>query len=90
MKKSDELSNPNSCLNRAAADEPLFVLRANDELAADVVRYWVSRYFLAKGGSNKMTKKQLAKVDEATVLARHMEHWRSMNSPEPPSTDTAA
>jgi hypothetical protein len=76
MKKLDELSAPDSCLNKAADDEPLFVLRANDELAPDVVRHWVGRYDLAKGGPGRMTAAQNKKCAEAMALARQMEAWR--------------
>lgn len=40
MRKREELSNPNSCLNRAADDEMLFVLRGSDVAAPDTVRAW--------------------------------------------------
>jgi hypothetical protein len=76
MIKSDELKGP-SCLTRAAADEPLFVLRANDELAPSVVLWWADRYALSKGGYNKLTSKQRAKCDEASALARKMEIWKA-------------
>lgn len=42
MMKKDEITNPNSCLNKAAPDEMIFVLRARDECAADTIRYWVA------------------------------------------------
>lgn len=32
--------NDDSCLANAADDEPLFVLRAQDNMAADTVRLW--------------------------------------------------
>ncbi|MDZ7735921.1 MAG: hypothetical protein U5P41_07330 [Gammaproteobacteria bacterium] len=35
--KSEAINNPGSCLNKAAADEPVFVLRAKDPLAAAIV-----------------------------------------------------
>lgn len=37
MIKRDEVSNPNSCLNRAKDDEMVFVLLARDEAAAHMV-----------------------------------------------------
>jgi hypothetical protein len=90
MVKSKEIAGP-SCLTRAADDEPLFELRANDELAPDVVRRWAFCYVNAKGGTRlHLTKAQIAKVDEAHAIAREMEHWREMNCPTPPSTETAA
>jgi hypothetical protein len=41
MKKSEELANPQSCLNRAADDELIFVLLAHDRASAATVRAWV-------------------------------------------------
>jgi len=46
--KRNELANPNSCLNKAADDEPLFVFRANDPLAPQLVREWADQYFDSK------------------------------------------
>jgi len=40
MLKRDELANPESCINKAADDEPVFVLRANDENAPAIVLEW--------------------------------------------------
>lgn len=42
MLKREELSNPDSCLNRAADSEMLFVLLARDVAAPATVRFWVS------------------------------------------------
>ena len=79
MKKLDELTDPRSCLNRAADDEPLFVLRANDEIAPSVVRQWAQAYLILKGGSPSMTFDQLAKCDEAMLLSHQMEKWKRDN-----------
>ncbi len=43
MIKSEELSNPNSCLNKAKDDEILFVLLDRDLAFADTVRYWIEK-----------------------------------------------
>jgi hypothetical protein len=51
MTKSEEISNPNSCLNKAAGDELVFVLRAKDSCAADTVRAWVT--YRLKSGKNE-------------------------------------
>lgn len=40
MIKSDELSNMNSCLNKAYQDEPIFVLRAKDPIAPMIIHLW--------------------------------------------------
>ena len=56
-----------TCLQNAAADEPIFVLRAQDKLAPDVVRYWARRAV-----NNSVNP---AKVTEAEDLAYKMEQW---------------
>lgn len=76
MLKRDELTNPESCLNRAADDEPLFVLRANDENAAPSVAAWARDYIVAKGGWGVMTKEQKAKYAEAMDIAANMRIWQ--------------
>lgn len=43
MRKRDELTNPNSCLNKARDDEWLFVLLGRDLAAVDTVRFWIIR-----------------------------------------------
>ena len=45
--KRDEIADPNSCLNRAADDEPIFVLRGKDPLFAKIVEEWAARSALA-------------------------------------------
>lgn len=72
--KANEMRNPNSCLNRAAGSEPIFVLRANDEIAPGVVRKWAERYRESKGVD--ITPMQAAKADEALRLAEQMEEWK--------------
>lgn len=74
--KEVELANPISCINRAANDEPIFVLRANDANAAGTVREWARRYMNEKGGNETaMTSAQRAKYYEALALAEDMEAW---------------
>jgi hypothetical protein len=53
------------CLSKAQDEEPIFVLRAQDLFAPQLVRAWVE---LARpAGTPK------AKLDEALALAAHME-----------------
>lgn len=42
MIKSKEITDPKSCFNRAAADEPIFVLRGKDLCAGYTVRMWAN------------------------------------------------
>jgi len=82
MIKSLELKGP-SCLTKAADNEPLFVLRANDELAPDIVREWAKRYRRQKIGEAialrqpfTLTDQQRKKCLEAHIIADDMEDWK--------------
>jgi hypothetical protein len=68
--------DPNSCFNAAYDDEPIFILRANDETAPHLVRAWAEKYHAAKGRGMSGNARQLAKYNEAYAIARAMETWR--------------
>ena len=71
MFKSDELSNPNSCLNKARDNELLFVLLARDPAAPDTIRHWAHRRISM--GKNKYNDPQIV---EALGCAELMERER--------------
>lgn len=75
MLKVNELKGP-SCLTAAADDEPLFVLRAHDELAAGIVVEWATAYARSKRAAGLFGVDQRAKYDEALQLAVEMLYWR--------------
>lgn len=62
------------CLVKAADDEPIFVLRAQDLLAPRIVREWVARA-MAYGLPE-------AKAKEALDLAERMEQWPTRKYPD--------
>jgi uncharacterized protein (UPF0147 family) len=62
------LKSNDSCLAKAADDEPIFVLRAQDKSAPRTVRRWAS--------DNKATLDR-AKYEEAHALADEMEAWQA-------------
>jgi hypothetical protein len=72
MLKQAELITPTSCLNKAAADEPIFVLRAKDIAAPMTLRHWAAM-------SNGIHEK--SKIEEALRLATEMEDWHARNVP---------
>lgn len=74
--KRDEVADPNSCLNHAADDEPIFVLRAKDPLAAKLVEDWAARALLASLHEDKH--------QAAFRFAQAMRAWRKKNFPEAP------
>jgi hypothetical protein len=76
MIKTEELSNPNSCLNKAADRELLFVLRGHDVAAAATVRFWIrERIRLGKNDPND------DQILEATQCANDMDWWRAAERP---------
>ena len=75
MLKRLELSAPGSCLNKAGPEEPIFVLRAKDRIAAMAVRHWATMAF----GAHEKTK-----IDEAMKWADDADKWRQENVPQTP------
>jgi hypothetical protein len=76
VKKVDEIRGP-SCLTRAADDEPLFVLRANDELASQTVLQWAIDYARSKQITGEFTEEQQRKYDDAVSISVEMRRWKS-------------
>lgn len=60
------------CLGKAALDEPLFVLRAQDRCAPYAVRAWVER---ARASGDVPP----AKLEEAQTLLAAMELWQEQH-----------
>jgi hypothetical protein len=71
MVKTKELSDPLSCLNRAADDEILFVLLSRDLSAPVAIRAWVKDR--VETGKNVLTDPQ---IQEALGCAFRMEQQR--------------
>lgn len=75
MLKTQELYNVDSCLNHAAADEPLFILRANDPIAPQTDP---SLGVTMSAGVHKPEK-----IAQARKVASEMEDWkRDQNMPK--------
>lgn len=88
MLRSKEIQSQSSCLNKASDDEPIFVLRANDELAPDIVMKWAFAYRAAKiEGSGEMTQHQMDKYEEAIELAGLMRKWKESSSSSSPNQE---
>lgn len=64
-----------SCLMKAADDEPIFVLRAQDLLASQLVRDWAQRAAMFIGND-------APKVREAWALADAMDQWPTRKYPD--------
>jgi hypothetical protein len=70
--KTEELKS--GCISKAADNEPLFVLRAQDMLAPELVREWAVR-----AAEHECS---VAKVNEAFALADKMEAWPNRKFPD--------
>lgn len=67
----DKATRGEGCLGKAKSDEPIFILRAQDNLAAQTVREWAKRAALRGCPDEKVT--------EAMELASKMDDWRLAN-----------
>lgn len=70
MLKKQEIDNLASCLNKAAMDEPLFVLRGKDICAAETVREWTRSR--VRAGKNHPKDAQIV---EALAIADAMDAY---------------
>lgn len=69
MRKMDEISNPNSCFNKAADTEMLFVLLGRDEAAAATIEFWCQHRI--KLGKNNIEDKQIqSALNDADMIRR--------------------
>lgn len=71
MLKREEFNDPESCLNRARADELIFVLLGRDVAAPDAIRAWV--YQRCRAGKNNLSDQQIV---DALAVAHRMEKER--------------
>lgn len=71
MTKQELIDDPNSCWNKAADDEPLFVLRAKDLLAPKAVKRWAEMALRSNHEQCKCT--------DAMLVAYEMEDWYRKN-----------
>lgn len=74
MLQKDELANPTSCINKAAPDEPVFVLRGKDLCSAFAVRQWAN---VAEAGGHHEPEK----IAAARAWADRMEAYARSVTP---------
>jgi hypothetical protein len=73
------------CFAKAAPDEPLFVLRAQDRNAPKLVRRWAEdlrQYHIRNGTSGHDLAKAISKYTEAMETADLMEAWPLRKQPD--------
>jgi len=71
-----------TCLQKAGDEEPIFVLRAQDQFAANIVRYWAKIYRENHEAHGTFNVKIEAKYVEALELAEKMEQWPTRKMPD--------
>lgn len=71
MEKYLALLDPKSCLNKAKPDEPIFILRANDPIAAQTIRLWA---VMAKDAHDP------EKIEKALKVAEMMQQWKTIQT----------
>lgn len=82
MTKEDNIHDPDSCWNKAALDEPIFVLRAHDVLAPCIINQWAGLFkfqHLQHGTWNEQAK---AKYKAALQVAEEMGRWPDVKVPD--------
>jgi hypothetical protein len=75
--KAKEISE--GCFAKAALDEPLFVLRAQDKSAPGIVRAWAEQFrqdHIKAGTSGHDLARAITKHTDALALAEAMEDWK--------------
>lgn len=68
--KSEVLRDSTSCLNKASAHEPVFVLRAHDPHAAQAIRLWAQM---------SAENQPVEKLEGAYNVAAEFEQWHHSN-----------
>ena len=68
MRKKDELSNPNSCMNRANNDEWTFVLLGRDLAATVAVQAWIDERI--RLGKNHPKDEQILEAERWIRIVR--------------------
>jgi G3E family GTPase len=74
MLKRTELFVATSCLNKAAPDEPIFVLRAKDPAAPQTIRLWAAM---------SASQHEPEKIEGALQLADEMDEWLKQAQAQP-------
>jgi hypothetical protein len=82
MLKKDEIADPKSCLNKAADDEMLFVIREKDPCAIATVLAWIN-YRIESGKNTNSDAKIIEAMDWCNKVG-----MRRNGRPSPDQTDS--
>lgn len=76
MIKRDEIATPTSCLNKAADDEFVFVLREKDLATPNTIRFWIQERI--RLGLNKPDDPKLVAAEtEAAEIAERQKRRKA-------------
>lgn len=75
MRKRDELSDPNSCLNKARDDEWIFVILERDLAAPKTIREWIAeRINLGLDAPDSAKLQEAQRWIETVLAAQRVKH----------------
>ena len=77
-----QIREKDSCLGNLEEGEAIFVLRAQDELAPDVVAYWLEAWLDLAGDADDLDEKRQAKVRNAKDTIMAMQAWVPRRMPD--------
>ncbi len=81
--KSEELKS--GCFHNAREDEPIFVLRAKDKFAPELIEAWASKVDAAVHRiASSEADKSREKAKYARALAHQMRAWQEINTSKVP------
>lgn len=83
----EQASRGVGCLGKAAFDEPVFVLRAKDKFAPELVEAWAEKVAAYDRGVVEDVNVQAsrkAKIRTARALAHQMRAWQVLNDAKAP------
>ena len=64
------------CYSKADGDEPIFVLRGKDPVAANLVREWVHRRLMYELATKGVASEDMNKFSEALQVAKDIDEYR--------------
>lgn len=80
MIKAHELTNPNSCLNKAREDEYVFVLLERDVAAPAAISAWIQARI--RLGKNKPNDPQILEAEQTILMIEESLQCRSSRTTE--------
>lgn len=76
MLKQQEIEQPNSTWNKAKPDEPVFIIRGQDAVAAQAILDWAMRAQMAGASAEK--------VAYARIFAGEVREWQAVRGTKIP------